>query len=87
MKYGFLAQETILLILFHVTLSEGGLLPYGKAHVRLTNLLRSGSSLTIHCQSKDDDLDVHVLPFKNSFEWSFKPNFFILSTLLFFKIQ
>ena len=83
----FLLKKLVLLIILHVTLSEGALLPYGKAHVRLTNLLGSGSSLTIHCQSKDDDLGVHVLVFKDSFEWSFKPKFFIPSTLFFCKLQ
>ncbi|WKA06274.1 hypothetical protein VitviT2T_024183 [Vitis vinifera] len=83
----FLLKKLVLLILLQVTLSQGKLFPYGKAHVRLTNLLGPGSSVTIHCQSKDDDLGVHVLPFKDSFEWSFKPNFLVLTTLFFCKIQ
>ena len=45
------------------------------------------SPLTIHCQSKDDDLGVHVLSYNNSFEWSFYPNFFVMNTLFFCKIQ
>ncbi|KAJ9687214.1 hypothetical protein PVL29_015892 [Vitis rotundifolia] len=70
-----------------VTLCQGLLPMLRKTHVRLTNLLGEGSSLTIHCKSKDDDLGVHVLPFKGSFEWSFKPNFFVKNTLFFCNIQ
>ena len=85
-KYEFFAQETCSVDYFACYFIRRGI-TYGKAHVQLTNLLGSGSSLTIHCQFKDDDLGVHVLVFKDSFEWSFKPNFFIPSTLFFCKIQ
>ena len=78
----------LLFFAFHITLLEGSVLaPFGKVHVRLTNILGPGSSLTIHCQSKDDDLGVHVLSNNNYFEWTFHPNFFNLSTLFFCKIQ
>ena len=83
----FLLKKLILLTLLHITLSQGKFFPYGKAHVRLTNVLSLKSSLTIHCQSEDDDLGVHVLPYNGSFEWSFHPNFVIMSTLFFCKIQ
>ena len=84
----FLLKKLVLLIFLQVTLSQGSLLPIlQKTHVRLTNLLGEGSNLTIHCKSKDDDLGVHVLPFKGSFEWSFKPNFFVKNTLFFCNIQ
>ena len=30
---------------------------------------------------------IHVLSYNNSFEWSFYPNFFVMNTLFFCKIQ
>ena len=76
-----LLGKLVIFMLLQITLS------LGKTHVRLTNRLGSGSSLIIHCQSKDDDLGRHVLPFGGSFEWSFRPNIFIASTLFFCRIQ
>lgn len=51
--------------------------------VRVTSELEGGKPLTVHCKSKDDDLGVHVLQPKGSYEFSFKPNFFTTSTLFF----
>ena len=82
-----LLKVFILLTLLQLTSSKVKFFPFSKTHVRLTNVLGPRSSLTIHCQSKDDDLGVHVLPYNCSFEWSFHPNYLVLSTLFFCKIQ
>lgn len=83
-----LKKLVLLILLSHITLSGAvKLYPYGRVHARVTNQLGPNSSLTVHCQSKDDDLGVHVLRFKEFFQWTFKPQFFILSTLFFCKIQ
>lgn len=42
--------------------------------VRVINDLGKGSSLSIHCYSKDDDLGLHVLANGQFTEWSFKNN-------------
>ena len=83
-----LKKLVILLILLHATLSQGEpFWPFKRVHAGIKNTLPPGSSLTVHCQSKDDDLGVHVLPVNDSFNWSFKPTVFILATLFFCKIQ
>ena len=81
-------KKLVLLFALHITLSQGSFYkPFDRVHVRLTNTLGPGSSLTIHCQSKDDDLGVHVLSNLEFFEWSFHPNLIIISTLFYCKIQ
>ncbi|KAK9267160.1 hypothetical protein L1049_009580 [Liquidambar formosana] len=45
-----------------------------KTHVKIKNQLRSGADLTVHCQSKDDDLGVQVLKIYHNFEFSFGTN-------------
>lgn len=66
--------------LLQVTLSHGSF--FRIVHVGLTNRVGPGLDLTIHCQSKDEDLGVHVLPPGGLFEWSFRPS--LWSTTLFF---
>ena len=84
----FFFKQLVLFIALHITLSQGNIFPSpAKVHVRLKNTLGPGSSLTIHCQSKDDDLGIHVLSNNNSFEWSFHPNLFYTNTLFFCRIQ
>ena len=56
-------------------------------HARLKNTLGPGTNLIIHCQSKDDNLGVHVLSNDEAFEWSFRPNFWSTTTLFFCKVQ
>ncbi|XP_027343139.1 S-protein homolog 5-like [Abrus precatorius] len=46
-----------------------------KNTVRVQNDLGSGIVLYLHCKSKDDDLGLHVLPYRNYQEWSFRDNF------------
>ena len=86
-EMGLLLKKLVLLILLQVTFSQGSLWPYGKVHVRVNNRLGQGSLLTIHCQSKDDDLGVHVLPNDDFVQWSFKPHIIEENTLFFCKLQ
>ncbi|KAF8394204.1 hypothetical protein HHK36_020411 [Tetracentron sinense] len=46
----------------------------GKFHVHVQNQLGEGTTLVLHCQSKDDDLGVHLLGFYEEFQWSFDVN-------------
>ncbi|XP_042509114.1 S-protein homolog 5-like [Macadamia integrifolia] len=57
-----------------------------KRHVRMINELGEGYVLTIRCKSKDDDLGVHYIPYKQYFEWGFNDNFWE-TTLFFCRIQ
>ncbi|RID68336.1 hypothetical protein BRARA_C00502 [Brassica rapa] len=50
--------------------------------VEITNKLGGGLTLTLHCKSKDDDLDVQTLAPDSS--WSFKFSPAVLKTTLFF---
>ncbi|KAL3729661.1 hypothetical protein ACJRO7_026745 [Eucalyptus globulus] len=53
---------------------------WGKIHVVIHNNLPAGTTLTVHCKSKDDDLGFHYIT--SSWEFSFNINF--LRTTLFF---
>ncbi|KAK7275335.1 hypothetical protein RIF29_16448 [Crotalaria pallida] len=50
--------------------------------VRLTNLLKNNFPFKIHCQSGDDDLDIHMVPNHGQYSFHFKPDIF--NTTLFF---
>ncbi|XP_039026521.1 S-protein homolog 20-like [Hibiscus syriacus] len=52
--------------------SEAGFLLH-KADILVYNDFTT--DLTIHCKSKNDDLGVHVLPYRNYFEFKFRPHF------------
>ncbi|KAK9690899.1 hypothetical protein RND81_09G162000 [Saponaria officinalis] len=54
-----------------------------KTHVIIVNDLGEGIELTVHCKSKDDDLGLHKLPFKELYEFSFKPNILWPATLFY----
>ncbi|XP_015887499.3 S-protein homolog 24 [Ziziphus jujuba] len=45
-----------------------------KFNVVIVNYLGENAILNLHCQSKDDDLGAHDLPYTNSFNWSFNVN-------------
>lgn len=47
---------------------------FRKYHVRVENGLQ-GQPLNVHCQSKDNDLGIHVLQPGDQFEWGFHINF------------
>ncbi|PKI64257.1 hypothetical protein CRG98_015367 [Punica granatum] len=50
--------------------------------VSISNQLPNGAPFTIHCKSKDDDLGTHVIGAGQSYEFSFRINFW--ETTLFF---
>ena len=45
-------------------------------HVEIVNELESGSSLTLHCKSKDDDLGEHVLALHQKYSFDFGAGLF-----------
>ncbi|CAG7879197.1 unnamed protein product [Brassica rapa] len=45
-----------------------------KSMVRITNRLRDGSTLNLHCKSPDDDLGLKILATNNSWSFTFRPN-------------
>lgn len=51
-------------------------------HVSIKNKLGSGKNMTLHCQSKDDDLGEHNIAYGDEFSWDFSDNIF--GTTLFF---
>ncbi|CAJ1978379.1 unnamed protein product [Sphenostylis stenocarpa] len=51
-------------------------------HMRIVNNLSDNQPLNVHCKSKDDDLNNHVIYRGQSFRWRFRPN--IWGTTLFF---
>ncbi|KAH7521865.1 S-protein homolog 24-like [Ziziphus jujuba] len=53
-----------------------------KYDVVIVNFLGENMTLNLHCQSKDDDLGVHDLPYTDVFEWRFDVN--IWRTTLFY---
>ncbi|KAK2977403.1 hypothetical protein RJ640_009954 [Escallonia rubra] len=56
-----------------------------KAEVHAVNLLPDNSpTLTVHCQSKDDDLGYQTLHSGDDFQWSFEPHIFPFLNTLFF---
>ncbi|XP_015887500.3 S-protein homolog 5 [Ziziphus jujuba] len=53
-----------------------------KYNVVIVNILGENETLNLHCQSKDDDLGVHYVPYADFFEWRFNVN--IWRTTLFY---
>lgn len=51
-------------------------------HVSIKNSLGSGKNVTLHCQSKDNDLGVHNIEDGDEFGWDFSDN--VTGTTLFF---
>ncbi|KAF8402044.1 hypothetical protein HHK36_012996 [Tetracentron sinense] len=72
-QYKMTTSTSYVLLLLALALSESAVV-LGKYHVYVINELDKGSSLTIHCKSKDDDLGMHVLPYGSNFTWSFNVN-------------
>ncbi|XP_060962039.1 S-protein homolog 2-like [Cannabis sativa] len=48
----------------------------------IDNKLGIGKNLSVHCQSKDDDLGEHSISNDESFKWEFSPN--VWETTLYF---
>ncbi|EXB68036.1 hypothetical protein L484_009643 [Morus notabilis] len=61
-----------LVFLSIVSETSQGLL--SKTHVKMTNNL-GDVDLTVHCKSKNDDLGDHLLHLNESYEFSFRTNF------------
>lgn len=59
--------RALLLVLFFV----GFLALTTAVSVLIRNKLPHGLELNVHCQSGDDDLGEHVIPNKESYDWSF----------------
>ncbi|GAV83696.1 Self-incomp_S1 domain-containing protein [Cephalotus follicularis] len=51
-----------------------------KTHVNVLN--RLNGNFTIHCKSKDDDVGIHVIPVRQSYDLSFRVN--VMGSTLFF---
>ncbi|CAL0310879.1 unnamed protein product [Lupinus luteus] len=51
---------------------------YPRIHVYVTNGLSQDTLLTLHCKSRDDDLGVHYLKYKEDYTFSFHYNIFRL---------
>ncbi|KAF4355340.1 hypothetical protein F8388_026610 [Cannabis sativa] len=47
----------------------------GIEEIKIQNVLDGKEDLTVHCKSKDDDLGVHVLPYKGTYSFKFSRNF------------
>ncbi|KAK8997097.1 hypothetical protein V6N11_020590 [Hibiscus sabdariffa] len=59
---------------------------FAKTHVLIYNDIGTGTQLAVHCKSKDDDLGLYVLVYRQSYEFSFHRDFF-LKTLFFCNMQ
>lgn len=70
----------VVFLYYTSVICEGGILQ--KTRVTITNTLVPDTPLRLHCQSKNDDLGVHILPKFGSFSFKFKPN--VWETTLFF---
>ncbi|KAG4202105.1 hypothetical protein ERO13_A05G319342v2 [Gossypium hirsutum] len=57
-----------------------------KVHVLIYNDLQNGTDLTIHCKSKNDDLSVHLLTYRNDYEFKFRPSI-LLDTWFYCSMQ
>ncbi|PIA62065.1 hypothetical protein AQUCO_00200208v1 [Aquilegia coerulea] len=47
----------------------------GRVHVYVKNLIAPNKILNLHCKSKDNDLGLHKLAYRQNQTWSFKVNF------------
>ncbi|XP_028773432.1 S-protein homolog 2-like [Neltuma alba] len=75
------AVTILILIVGATTRSEAGI-AIPKRTVRMTNDLGGGLDLTVHCKQKDEDLGVHLLHPNETYEFTFRPNFW--GTTLYF---
>ncbi|KAF7849301.1 hypothetical protein BT93_J0986 [Corymbia citriodora subsp. variegata] len=60
---------------------------HSPVHVELVNKLPGGVTLKVHCQSKNDDLGFHDLAPDVKYEFQFRPNTGLRSTLFFCSFQ
>ncbi|KAG4959279.1 hypothetical protein JHK87_035912 [Glycine soja] len=66
----------VLVIVLCTTIVEG------TKHVSIKNRLGSGRNMTLHCQSKDNDLGKQNIAYGDEFGWDFSDN--VAGTTLFF---
>ncbi|XP_027368727.1 self-incompatibility protein S1-like [Abrus precatorius] len=79
---GGLAKKTHLMTLLVVILGLCTPIVAGTKHVSIKNTLGSGKNMTLHCQSKDNDLGKHIIADGDEFGWDFSDN--VTGTTLFF---
>ncbi|KEH40409.1 putative plant self-incompatibility S1 [Medicago truncatula] len=73
----FLLTCVLLLLTSHNVLAvHSTIFGQQKVHVYVYNDLPENVDLTLHCQSKDDDLGSHILHHGDNFNWSFGYGFF-----------
>ncbi|KAE8076208.1 hypothetical protein FH972_014872 [Carpinus fangiana] len=72
MKHVWLVVQLFLVL--HISVSDAGFLQH-KALVRIINNVGVAEDLVIRCQSKDDDLGVHTISYKEVYSFQFRPNF------------
>lgn len=77
----------LMLLLFTMTVSGGGGILRKRRQIKITNDLWSGSGLTVHCKSGNDDIGVKTLPRDGTYEFSFRPRTFPATTLFFCSFQ
>lgn len=65
----------LILSLLLVVVHGRGIFEDYKTHVRIYNLLENKEDLTVHCESKHDDLGYQYIRHDQYWEWSFFPNF------------
>ena len=78
----------ILLFAFHLAIANAALFPI--SHVWMRNdlsLNSTNTNLTLHCQSKDDDLGWQYLSPGGTFQFSFRPKFIFGVTLFFCRFE
>ncbi|TKY68114.1 Plant self-incompatibility S1 [Spatholobus suberectus] len=62
------AKSILLLFVFTLLLVSNVL---GRTNVTIINDLEGNQDLTLHCKSKDDDLEMQVLAFNEVYSWNF----------------
>lgn len=71
-SYSSLIRNLIICLLFTTCFSL-----FGKNHVTINNGLPGPNPpLILHCKSRDDDLGIHTVLLNQSYDWSFRMNFF-----------
>lgn len=67
----------VFLMLFNVFDIGNAGLALSKYKIIVLNdiIQKNAAPLKVHCQSKDNDLGYHILPFARDLDWSFRANF------------
>lgn len=74
--------EAVILIATMMRLWGPEVVVSGKVEASVKNSLGSGNNMTLHCQSKDDDLGLKTVPYDDEFSWEFGVN--VVGTTLFY---